>query len=136
MKSVVPNKYPMFTVMSEEETAFYNRRIQEERSRIPEYKKKNVTSALKEALCYIIFKPIALALNVMSVVAKLIGSALSFGMPYGIYRIIRSIVSLSDGAELADIAWWPVWWFVALPFIAFTAEVIFDKIADFAESRT
>lgn len=83
------------------------------------------------ARCFrvVFFTPLSIAFNVISIVAKLIGSIASIGMPYGVYCIYKVYISLKGGMAFSQIhSMMFVWLFIALPVAAFLIHFIADKL--------
>jgi hypothetical protein len=87
------------------------------------------TKKLKGVFALYSGMPLSIAFNVIAIVAKLIGSVASIGMPYGVYCIYKVVVSLKSGMEFSQIHQVTfVWLLVVLPIAAFFLHFIADKL--------
>lgn len=91
-------------------------------------------AAISHAIKCVLFSPIIIALSIMALGFKFVGSIVSIGLPYGIYCAYKTIIQMNAGMALADIKQTTfVCLFVILPFIAFALAELCVRFADFLE---
>ena len=98
------------------------------------HRKWERNAAIGHSIKYVIFTPVIIALNIVTMIFKLVGGIASIGLPYGLYCVYKTIVQMNAGMALADIKQTTfVCLFVILPFTAFAIAMLSEKLADFLE---
>jgi len=95
-------------------------------------KKDEVHSSIGRFIKYVLFTPLAIAANVVSMVFRVGGSIAAVGIPYGLYCIYKTIEQISAGRTIYEIKQTTfVCLFIIFPFTAFAVSFIFDKLSEY-----
>ena len=82
----------------------------------------------------ILFTPIILAANLLSMLTKGCGTLLAFGLPYGIYCAYKAVMQLRSGVAISEISGTKsIIWFLLMPFVAFAVSALLEKFADWLD---
>jgi len=95
-------------------------------------KNNNVLLSIAMSIKYVVYTPLAIAANAVSLVFKICGSITAIGIPYGLYCGYKTIKLLSAGVSWGDIKQTTfVCLFVIFPFTAYTISLIFQKLSEY-----
>lgn len=100
-----------------------------EKTIIKERRKYERNQEISRCFRVVVFTPLSISFKVISVIARLVGSISSIGMPYGLYCFYRAWISYKNGIEISEIqSVFYVWLFIVLPLAAFLIYFLSDKL--------
>jgi len=92
----------------------------------------SIISSIAQSIKYVVYTPLTIAANVVSVVFRIGGSITAIGIPYGLYCGYKTIVLLNAGVALEDIKQTTfVCLFLIFPFTAYAISLAFQKLSDY-----
>lgn len=98
------------------------------------HRKWERNAAIGHSIKYVLFTPIIIALNIVNMILKFVGSIASIGLPYGLYCVYKTVIQMNAGMALTDIKQTTfVCLFAILPFTAFALAMLSEKLADVLE---
>lgn len=101
----------------------YNKKLQ---------RRNETISEIVHCIKYVVYTPLSIATNIISVIFKIGGSVAAVGIPYGFYCTYKMVKQLLAGISFGDIKQTTfVCLFAIFPFIAFALSLLFEKMSDY-----